>query len=285
MSAVATSPSGRTSDPAYTSVTRDSIPPTVDLQVPETVAPGVPAAGLVTATDNRVGTVEVQVSIDGGAVGAPGPAPYAFEVLAPTGTPSGTTLVVTATATDVAGNPASVSEGVKVAGEGVVVGQVLADETSLPLAGATVALEAASGAQTATTDEHGRFRFLAGDPEVRVQASQPERTTVDREVAVTAEVGTVVVDARLTPLAEAVGMVDEAVDVRPTGYMVNCAHPSFLDADHLGRTAIGRIAGPEIPPVPMARSGRRRSTSMPIANARSICARISAAAAAGSMWA
>ena len=51
---------------------------------------------------------------------------------------SGDTLVVTATATDRAGNTAIASRGVRVASAGVVVGQVLDDTTSLPLAGATV---------------------------------------------------------------------------------------------------------------------------------------------------
>ena len=146
--------------------------------------------------------------------------PPTLEILAPPGTPAGSTLVVDATATDVAGNLATGSEGVKVAGEGVVVGQVLADETSLPLEGATVDLEAASGAQTATTDERGRFRFLTGDPDVR--SSHAERTAVEREVAVTPEVGTVTIDARLTPLAEPVtlgpaGGALQAVILPPPG--------------------------------------------------------------------
>ena len=203
LSAVARSQSGRQSIPDYTLVTLDSIPPALEILVPETVAPGSPEGGLITAVDNRPGAVTVEVQIDGVTVAA-GPAPLAFEILAPPGTPAGSTLVVDATATDVAGNLATGSEGVKVAGEGVVVGHVLADETSLPIQGATVALEGPSGAQAATTDERGRFRFLTGDPDVRVRSSHAERTAVEREVAVTPEVGTVTIDARLTPLGEPV---------------------------------------------------------------------------------
>jgi hypothetical protein len=59
-------------------------------------------------------------------------------------------FTVTAQAADLAGNVSNpVSRTVTVVSEGVVVGQVLADETSLPLAGATVRLLGARRAVTA----------------------------------------------------------------------------------------------------------------------------------------
>lgn len=46
-----------------------------------------------------------------------------------------------------------------------------------------------------------------------------------------------------TPLAEAVGTVDGAVDPRPLGYMVNCAHPTFLCAATQPPALFDRLIG------------------------------------------
>src|SRR5262249_19006699 len=61
IAAVARTPAGRQSDPYSVPVTRDSIPPTVDLHVPATIGLGKTGQGQADATDNHPGvTVEIQ---------------------------------------------------------------------------------------------------------------------------------------------------------------------------------------------------------------------------------
>jgi hypothetical protein len=82
----------------------------------------------------------------------------------------------------------------------VVVGQVLSDETGLPLPEATVVLETPSGPKTAESDARGGYSFPTGGAVARLQAVKAEMTAVEREVVVESGVGTVVLDSRLTPL-------------------------------------------------------------------------------------
>ncbi len=202
--ATARSASGRESGPASVLVTRDSIAPTVDLQTPETIGRDEPGRGRAEASDNLPGVL-VEVRIDGVPVGAASPPPYEFDIVAPSQAPSGATLEVTAVATDRAGNVSSpLARAVRIAAEGVVVGQVLSDETGLPLADATVVLEAPSGQRTAQSDAHGGYSFPTGSAVARVKASRGAMIPVERAVVVEPGVGTVVLDARLTPLGEPV---------------------------------------------------------------------------------
>lgn len=46
-----------------------------------------------------------------------------------------------------------------------------------------------------------------------------------------------------TPLDRAVDRMDQALPRPPAGYMVNCAHPSFLRADHQPRQLFSRLIG------------------------------------------
>lgn len=46
-----------------------------------------------------------------------------------------------------------------------------------------------------------------------------------------------------TPLAEAVGILDQAAQVQAVGFMVNCAHPSFLNAVKQPRRLFDRLIG------------------------------------------
>ncbi len=219
--AVATSASGKDSDPKSVLVTRDSTAPTVTvLQTPDTIGRNETGRGHVDATDNLPGVV-VQVLIkkpggdpgDGEPVGPPAPPPYDFDIVAPPDVADGATLVVTAVATDKAGNESPhVVNSVQVAAGGVVVGQVLSDETGLPVPGATVVMETASGQRTAQSDARGAYSFPAASA-ARVRASQAGMIPVERAVVVAPGVGTVVLDVRLTRLAE-------AVEVGPAGLVL-----------------------------------------------------------------
>ena len=46
-----------------------------------------------------------------------------------------------------------------------------------------------------------------------------------------------------TPLAEAVSIVDDALANPPLGYMVNCAHPAFLNAEKQPSSLFSRLIG------------------------------------------
>ena len=68
------------------------------------------------------------------------------------------------------------------------------------------------------TDDRGRYTFSAADASVLVVAGRPGATTVERDVPVASEVGTVVLDARLTSLAP-------PVEVGATGGSVTAPSP------------------------------------------------------------
>src|SRR5205085_7295141 len=98
-------------------------------------------------------------------------------------------------ASDDDGNTQTSSRGVRVAADGVVVGQVLSDVTSFPVQGAVVQAIAKTGLSD-QTDDHGRYSLQVSDSHLFVSASSaaPATTTVEREVFVQEGVGTVPVD-------------------------------------------------------------------------------------------
>jgi hypothetical protein len=210
VTATAKSASGRPSDPDSVLVTRDSIPPTVDLQTPESIGRDEPGTGRVDAADNLPGVV-AEVRIDGVPVGPPAPTPYEFAIAASPQAVEAGKVVVTAQATDKAGHKSEVVTRNVHIRAGVVVGQVLSDETGLPLAEATVTLETPAGPKTALTDEHGGYSFPAGGAVARLRVDKAGMTSAEREVTVASGVGTAVVDGRLTPLAKAVSVGPDAV--------------------------------------------------------------------------
>ena len=243
ITAVAKSGSGRESQPDSVMVTRDGIPPTVDLQTPESIGRDEPGRGRVDASDNLPGVV-VRAFIGGVAVGPAAPPPYEFDIVAPPQAPSGSTLEVRAVATDRAGNSSSpLSRSVRIAAAGVVVGQVLSDETGLPLAGATVILETPAGPKTALSDERGGYSFPTGGAMARLQADKAGMIAVEREVVVGSDVGTVVLDSRLTPLAEAVA-------VGAGGLVLPKVDAARADPDRAGAERRGGdgVAGDAAPP-------------------------------------
>jgi len=125
---------------------------------------------------------------------------------------------VSARATDLAGNVSpEASREVTVVSEGMVVGQVLADATSLPLSGAGVRLVGAPGAPS-VTDARGRYSLPVQSASALVVAEAADHTSVERELPVALGTGAVPVDARLTALAT-------AVPVAPGGGSLEAALP------------------------------------------------------------
>ncbi|PYQ19237.1 MAG: hypothetical protein DMF81_22525, partial [Acidobacteria bacterium] len=194
-------------------ITRDSIPPVIALSAPESLSRGRPGEALATAADN-VGLARVTMRVDvNGREGCAGEAgtfeapPFRLALSVPACAVSGEVLTVAAEAVDRAGNTASASRGVRVSSDGVVTGQVLSDVTGRPLPGATVRVVGGAGAgAVTTTDGRGRYSLPARDTDLVLAAEAPGTTSVEREVVVASGAGTVPVDARLTPLADAVAL-------------------------------------------------------------------------------
>jgi len=184
------------------SLSIDKTPPTiVQLSTPDSVSHLHPGLITVTANDNFT-VAQVIISVNGSTLGTFTTAPYQTALQVPAGANPGDTLSITAQATDQAGNTQTSTRVVRVAADGVVVGQVLSDATSLTLKGATVqAISRTSSSDQ--TDDHGRYSLQVSDSHLflSVSSSTPPTTTVEREVFVQDNMGTVPVDARLTPLA------------------------------------------------------------------------------------
>ena len=205
ITAVATSAVGRTASDSVR-VTRDSTVPVVVLDAPERISRGKAAQAVASASDN-LALAQVVIRMDGTVLGTFTAPPFVVTLTVPEGAQSGDTLTVVAEATDQAGNTASASRGVRVAADGAVVGQALDDSTSLPLGGATVTFLNASGVSV-TTDERGRYSLPTGEATAVLRLEKAGMTAVDRDVVVESGVGTVPVDARLTPLAEESTLTD-----------------------------------------------------------------------------
>jgi hypothetical protein len=160
----------------------------------------------VTVTDN-FSVSQVVISANDTPLGTFSTAPYQVDLQVPVTANPGDTVTVTVQATDAAGNTQMSSRGVRVSADGVVVGQVLSDVTSFPIPGAVVqAITKASLSDQ--TNDHGRYSLQVSDSHLFVTATSatPATTTVEREVFVQEGVGTVPVDARLTPLASPVAI-------------------------------------------------------------------------------
>jgi hypothetical protein len=197
---VATDQAGR-STTVSSKITRDSVAPTVELQTPERVSRGRPGQAFAGAADN-LAVARVVFSVNGVSIATLTAPPYVVRLTVPEGAVAGGTVTVTAEATDTAGNTASSSRGVGISADGVLVGQVLSDATGLPIAGATVTT--IGGVAPAQTDERGRYSIPSVDASATLRVEKDGMTQVDRETAVVSGTGTVLIDARLTPLADAV---------------------------------------------------------------------------------
>jgi hypothetical protein len=185
----------------------DQEPPSiVQFAAPTQLAPGQSATATVTATD-AVGISAVVFQLNGATVATLVAPPYSTSITAPSTATNGQTLTLTAVVTNVAGISTSSSRGIQVVPAGVVTGQVLSDSTGLPLPGATVQMVGGGG--QATSDSNGVYSFPSNNAHfflsIAVPANSstgtPAMVTVEREVFLQNGVGTVPVDARMSPLA------------------------------------------------------------------------------------
>jgi hypothetical protein len=210
-------------------VTRDQTAPTLELQAPASVSRGRPGQATVAAADAHFERVAVTLTCVPGSGGAPcAPVTQSFTtpsfhlpLAVPAGAAAGDSLGVTAVAFDRAGNSQAASRMVGIAADGALVGQVLDDATGLPLAGASVELEAVApgGAlpqrDSATSDERGRWSIATAGANAVVLAARDGFTSVERALGVASGSGTVPVDARLQALAKPVEVGADGGPVKP----------------------------------------------------------------------
>jgi RHS repeat-associated protein len=204
VTATATDTRGNTGS-ASVSLIYDAAPPVVVLTAPESMSRSRSETAEATVTDD-VGVADVVFVWNSGPATTFTAPPYTVDLVAPADAKAGDTLTLVVTARDVAGHTATVSRGVRVAAEGVVVGQTLDDRTSLPLAGASAQLVSPSpctGSCTAASDATGRYSLPVSATQAVVRIEAPNSTFAERAVAVALGVGTVPVDVRLTSLAAA----------------------------------------------------------------------------------
>lgn len=193
--AVATDAAGRSTESVVVVVTQDAIPPTLDLVAPETLS-GITSGKVLASASDNLALAEVILRVNGETRGVFTGPPFEIDLVLPDGAQPGDTLVVSAEASDAAGNRATSSRGVIVIEDGVIAGQVLDDKTSLPIEGASVTM----GSRTVPTGARGQYSLSTGDANVVIRIDKPGMTSVERRTSVLADVGTVPVDARLTPL-------------------------------------------------------------------------------------
>ncbi len=195
----ATDAAGHTSHQTIV-VTSDTTAPQVDLSTPERITRLQAGQALATVSDAN-GVAQVVFAVNGAAAATLTTPPFSIPLTVPDGIALGDTFTVQVTATDRAGNVTVVPpRGVRVAADGAIVGQVLSDATGLPIEGATVRI----GSNVRTTDAQGRYTVPTEQASMALTVDHDGMTSVSRVVSMASGVGTVPIDARLTPLATAV---------------------------------------------------------------------------------
>ena len=160
--------------------------------------------------DDALGIGAVRFRRDGVDVAEALSPPYTYRF-----TFEGTTpIAIEATAIDLAGNEAT-SSPLTIAnlGGGFVQGEVYDDHKGTPLPGATVQV----GSESVTTDLVGRFHIETDLATTHVHIDKGGYTSVERHVEVNALRGTVILDARLTPIDGAPTTIDSAGGVLSSG--------------------------------------------------------------------
>jgi uncharacterized protein YfaP (DUF2135 family) len=174
--------------------------PRIRLIAPEAARPG---TSIPIQVQPEIGTrlVSAELSFNGRSlakVEAPFPAKDAF---VPADALPGTRILVEATGTDAEGETVSARAYVQVYATGALLQPVFNDRTSLPLEGATVALE---GGESVISDARGRASLQAALPTQWVKISKsgfvPSWRSADLKVSGLEALPT----ARLTPMAEAI---------------------------------------------------------------------------------
>ncbi|HYR26900.1 MAG TPA: Ig-like domain-containing protein, partial [Thermoanaerobaculia bacterium] len=199
-------------------VTRDSTAPSIVVDAPTQITRSRGATAKATVTDN-LAVKSVAFQLNGTDLVTLTALPYQTAIAVPATANVGDALTLTIIATDTAGNTATATHTLRVAAEGAVTGQVLSDTTGLPLANARVRVANAPDRIT-TTDARGRYALPANESALVLIIDKAGHTTVERTVAIESGVGTVPVDARLTPRAPATSIGPAGGTLSATGMTV-----------------------------------------------------------------
>jgi hypothetical protein len=228
-------------------VTRDSIAPQLDLATPERITRRQAGQAVVTATDpGGVGVAQVVFMVNGSVAATLTETPFLMPLTVPDGVAMGQTFKVSAIATDRAGNVTiSPERGVRVAADGAIVGQVLSDATGLPIKDVDVRV---GSDQPRKTDDQGRYTLPTDKESMTLLFEKDTMTSVSRVVSMASGVGTVPIDARLTPLAAPVSIGAGGGPVSALGAVGRSSAAVTGDAGALAPTAIDPVISINVPP-------------------------------------
>ena len=200
------------SSSAHVTLNIDQTPPAIlQFSAPSQLAPGQSGTATVVATDN-IAVASVVIQMGGTTIATLSAPPYTASFNLPASATDGSTVTLSAIAYDAAGNATSSARGIQVVPSGVVTGQVLSDITGLPFVGATVQVMGGGGQDT--SDNQGRYSIASNVPNlflsITATANSATGTSamvnIDRQVTLQSGVGTVPVDARMTPIAAPVSI-------------------------------------------------------------------------------
>ena len=184
----------------------DKTPPSISLSGPSTARPGQSVTVSAAASD-VLGLASVRFTVDGGDAGELTGPPFDLAVGIPNDAVTGSRVTVEAVATDLAGNTSTSTElSIDILGGGFVLGEVYNDSKGLPLAGVTVSIDG----QSVLSNALGRFGFFIEAPTVLVRFERDGFTPVERVVGVNTLAGTLILDARLTPLSSTSTTIDSS---------------------------------------------------------------------------
>ncbi len=200
LTAVATDALGRTGQ-ASTLVTRDSIAPAVTIDGPSLITRTRTSRFTASVVEN-LAIRDVVFKLADVVLSTQTTSPFALDVIAPLTSQPGDIQPLSVIATDTAGNSTTATKELRVTSDGAVSGLVLSDLNGLPIRGAIVRV--AGQPRQTVTDERGRYALPANDQNLVLLFDAPAdaiepMTSVERTVAIQTAVGTVPVDARLTP--------------------------------------------------------------------------------------
>lgn len=186
-------------------------PTAVTLQAPAEALPGQELALTASAVDD-VGVLKVEFFVDGVRIAEDSEPPYEARFTVPAAKAVGSQVISVARAIDFSAHhtdssPASIL--IVAPGEGFVVGEVYDDNRGLPVSGATVRVVVAQGRPldvpiTISTDAAGRYQVLLTEGDAAIEISADGYTPAIRTVHVEPEMVATPLDARLTPLHDAV---------------------------------------------------------------------------------
>ncbi len=181
---------------ARVSLDVDKTPPTLSLSGPASGRRGQGITVTAAATD-ALGLNSVEFSVDRSASATRSRAPFEHTFVVPLAAPVSSFVSVEAVASDRAENVAAATPlSIEVLGGGFLLGEAFDDSKGLPLPGVNVIHQG----KTVKTDARGRFGLPTEQSTAVVRFERAGYTTVERVAGLSTLAGTVVLDARLTPL-------------------------------------------------------------------------------------